>query len=629
MNPTALLSKLTSYLKYQRYLPALGRKETWNETIDRNKEMHLHKYRHILRRNSHLLKEIETAYSYIRDYKILPSMRSMQFGGTAILTKETRMYNCCYVPIKDVVAFRETMFLLLCGTGVGYSVQDHHVGQLPPIYKPIETKEYYISDSIEGWADAVHALIDAYMPTDYRRRYIPVFNGSIIRPKGSLIRSIGSIAPGPENLLECLDMVKEMFEKKVNGSGLAPLEVSDILNIFSECVMAGGVRRSAMICLFSPSNSDVLMAKTGNWFIGTPWRARSNNSAIIIRGSEREKLDFERVWSILSAGGYGEPGIYFSNDREWGTNPCVETALAPHQFCNLTEINGSTVESQDDLNKRVHYATLLGTLQAGYTNFTYLTDRWQKSTKKDALLGVGITGIAHGRLDQYSLADAARQSFHSNFMFSRTLNIKSASRLTCVKPSGTTSLVLGCTSGIHAAHSPYYIRRIRIGKQEPIYQYLATHLPNCVEDEIGATGGGSGVISVPQKIENLAGTAYRNEHVYDFLHRIRHYNQEWVAPGHIHGSNKHNVSATVSVKDDEWNMVKEWLWRYRENYTGIACLPYTNSGYAQMPFEECTKSTYEHMLNNFRGLNLDNVKLKEQGSEISIEPACSGGLCER
>lgn len=621
MSATKLLSNITTHLKYSKITP-LGRKESWSEIVLRNKSMHSIKYGHLLT-VPEFSKRFNKAYEMVLDKKVLPSMRSIQFAGEAIMRNNVRMYNCCYLPINDTKAFREVLYLLLCGTGVGYSVQSHHIEQLPSLVIPQYDREFVIQDSIEGWALALDALINAFTAPGMP---LPLFNYDKIRPKGSLISSIGCAAPGPEPLAHSLREIERVL-RSCPGAHLRSIDVLDIINISSESVLAGGIRRSAMICLFSAEDETMLSAKHGEWWVKTPWRSRSNNSAVIYRGEEEEYTQFRNLWKRLQESKCGEPGVYFSNDstREYGTNPCVETALLPYQFCNLTEINASNVKSQKDFNDRCRAASFLGTLQAGYTDFRFLRRKWQYVTKKDALLGIGLTGIVNGDLDSLNLREGAHNAVEENNYTASLLGINSAARVTCVKPSGTSSLVLGCASGIHAVHSKYYIRHIRLNKDEPLYSFLASKLPDLVEDEYGREGV-SAVLKIPQYVESKS---YRDEPTYTFLERIKRYNMDWVREGHIRGTNKHNVSATISIKEDEWDIVGEWLWHNRDNYTGVACLPYDGGNYKQAPFESCDKNTYFRLLNSLKELDLDQVT--QYGSlprANDVEIACAGGACE-
>lgn len=620
-----ILSQIIAYSKYQRFNPTLGRKETWDETISRNKAMHSKKYQEAIQREPTLQTEIDRAYQLVAEHKILPSMRSMQFAGIPIDKQEARIYNCCYLPITDVISFKEAIYLLLCGTGVGYSVQHHHVAALPPVNHPTGQYRHVIGDSVEGWADAIDALISSYLSTDPAVRE-PVFDGSAVRPAGTVIASIQAPAPGPEPLMRSLDQVREILRLNKPGERLKPIDVMDIINILSECALAGGVRRSAMICLFSPTDSAMLTAKSGNWHQTYPWRSRTNNSAVIYRQDPNARDQFTNLWKTLSEARSGEPGVYFTNDRElnWGTNPCVETALRPYQFCNLTEINASTITSQEDFNERATYAALLGTMQAGYTKFNYLSERWQISTERDALLGIGLTGIAHGCIKNLSEGEAVQCAMVANERIAKILGINVAARVTCVKPSGTTSSLLGCASGIHAIHSPYYIRRVRISKLDPIYGYLVREVPDLIEDEVWNKQT-TAVLSIPIEFDDPH-AAYRDESAITFLERVKRYNRNWVMPGHRSGVNYHNVSATVSIRDGEWAPVGSWLWENRDSYTGIACFPMDNTQYKQTPFEECDKDTFERLGSKMRPLCFDDIL---STTDIDADSsACAGGSCE-
>ena len=465
-----ILSDITVHMKYARYLPDLQRRETWDEIVSRNEQMHIKTY-------PQLKGEINEIYTnYVRTRKVLPSMRSMQFGGKPVEISPNRVYNCAYMPIDSYIAFSESMFLLLGGTGVGYSVQRHHIEQLPEIQQPNKerTRRYLINDSIEGWATAVRDLMECYMGV---RKSSPKFDYSDIRPKGSLLKTSGGKAPGPQPLRECLVKVEGMLQNIPNGSKLSPIQAHDIMCHLADAVLAGGIRRAAMISLFSADDSNMLSCKSGNWWENNPQRGRANNSAVLLR-HRIDKEFFMNVWERIQLSGSGEPGLYFSNDKDWGTNPCCEIALRPFQFCNLTEVNASTVEGQKDLEDRVKAAAFLGTLQAGYTDFHYLRDIWRRTTEKDSLLGVSMTGIASNIVEKLDIESASLQAKLENHRIAKILGINPASRITCVKPAGTTSLVLGSSSGIHAWHDDYYIRRVRVGKNEAIYTTWLKTIPN-------------------------------------------------------------------------------------------------------------------------------------------------------
>jgi ribonucleoside-diphosphate reductase alpha chain len=609
-----ILSDITVYMKYAKYIPDLQRRETWEEIVDRNKNMHLKKY-------PQLKEEIENVYKLVYDKKVLPSMRSMQFAGKPIEISPNRIYNCAYSPVDDWRVFSEVMFLLLGGSGVGFSVQKHHVEQLPEIRKPNQDRgrRWLIADSIEGWADAIKVLVKSYFFGGSRI----IFDFSDIRPKGARLVTSGGKAPGPQPLKECLIKLEGILDSKKDGEKLKPIEVHDMICHIADAVLAGGIRRAALISLFSADDNDMIACKSGNWWEMNPQRGRANNSAVLIR-HKLEKEFFMDLWKKVEASGAGEPGIFLSNDKEWGSNPCCEIGLRANQFCNLCEINVSNIESQDDLNARVRAATFIGTLQAGYTDFHYLRPVWQRTTEKEALIGVGMTGIGSGAILELDMKQAARIVKEENERVAKLLNINKAARTTTVKPSGTSSLILGTSSGIHAWHNDYYIRRIRVGKNEAIYKYLAENHSELVEDEYFRPHD-TAVISVPQKAPN--GSILRTESPIQLLERVKRVYTEWIKTGHRSGSNTHNVSATISVRDHEWNAVGEWMWSERENYTGLSVLPYSDHSYKQAPFEDITKEKYEEMMKYLTGIDLSQIFEDDDDTDLSGEIACGADGC--
>ena len=610
-----ILSDITVHMKYARFLEKKNRRETWDELVRRNMNMHIKKY-------PHLKDEIRKNYKLVFDKKVLPSMRSMQFGGKPIEVTPNRIYNCAYLPIDDWRAFSETMFLLLGGTGVGFSVQKHHVEKLPEIQKPNNnrSRRFLIADSIEGWADAVKALMKNYFQGGSKLR----FDFSDIRAKGTKLITSGGKAPGPQPLKECLLKVQGILDHKENGQKLSTMEVHDIVCHIADAVLAGGIRRAALISLFSAHDEEMLAAKTGNWWEENPQRGRANNSVVLLRHRITKDF-FMSLWDRVKASGSGEPGFYFSNDKDWGANPCCEIALRPYQFCNLVEVNVSDIESQEDYENRCRAATFIGTLQAGYTDFHYLRDIWRRTTEKDALIGVSMTGIASGRVLEMDMAAGANVVMEENKRVAEIIGVKPASRTTTVKPAGTTSLTLGTSSGIHAWHSEYYIRRIRVGKNEPIYQYLSENHPELVEDEYFRPHD-TAVISVPQKAPY--GSITRNESALQLLKRVKRVSSEWVKSGHRNGQNTHNVSATISIKDAEWIDVGEWMWENRVCYNGLSVLPYSDHTYVQAPFEDCSKEKYEKLLENLNKVDLSLIYEEEDDTNLQGELACAGGACE-
>jgi ribonucleoside-diphosphate reductase alpha chain len=611
-----ILSDITVYMKYAKYLPELNRRETWDELVTRNKEMHQKKYPNIA-------DKIDEAYKFVYDKKVLPSMRSMQFGGKPIEISPNRIYNCAYMPIDNIDTFNECMFLLLGGTGVGYSVQKHHVEKLPPVNKPYpkRTKRFLISDSIEGWADAIKLLMKSYLNGKSSKIE---FDYSDIRAKGARLVTSGGKAPGPQPLKECIVKITGILSEKEDGEQLTTLEVHDIICHIADAVLAGGIRRAALISLFSADDNEMISCKSGDWWETNPQRGRANNSACLMRHKITKEF-FLDLWKRVELSGSGEPGIYLNNDKDWGTNPCCEIALRPYQFCNLCEVNVSNIESQEDLNERVKAASFIGTLQAGYTHFHYLRDIWRETTEKEALIGVSMTGIGSGRVLGYDMEEAAKVVKKENIRVAKLIGINKSARTTTVKPAGTTSLTLGTSSGIHAWHNDFYIRRVRVGKNETMYSYLLENHPELIEDDY-FRGHDTAVISIPQK--SPKGSILRTESAFDLLERVKKVATEWVKNGHNSGSNSHNVSATISLKEEDWDLAGEWMWKNREHYNGLSVLPYNGGTYVQAPFEDCTEEEYNKMMKTLSEIDLSKVVESEDETNLSGELACVGGACE-
>ena len=609
----SILSDITTYMKYARHIPEKSRREAWEEIVDRNKAMHLQKF-------PQLKDEIEEVYKMVYAKKVLPSMRSLQFAGKPAEINNARMFNCSFLPVDDFRSFSEAMFLLLSGCGVGFSVQSHHVDKLPEIKIPTREKRYLINDSIEGWADAVHMLMKAYLKGGSR----PRFDFRDIRPKGEQLVTAGGKAPGPEPLKEVLFQVQLILERKQSGEKLTPLECHDILCHLADAVLSGGIRRAALISLFDFDDEEMLTCKFGSWWENSPQRGRANNSAVVMRHKITED-EFMKLWEKVEASNAGEPGFLFSNDKDYGTNPCAEIALRPYQFCNLCEINATDVVDQDDFNARSKAAAFIGTLQASYTDFHYLRDIWKKTTERDALLGVGITGIASGKLDKINLKQGAKAAKDENERVAKLLGINKAARVTTVKPSGTSSLVLGCSSGIHAWHDNYYIRRIRVGKNEAIYTYLSIYHPELVEDDIFKPTQ-QAVISVPQASPSSAIT--RAESTFDLLERTKRFNLEWVRAGHRKGENHNNVSCTINVKQGEWAQVGQWVWDNRDTYNAMSFLPEDLGTYKQAPFESITEEQFEKLSVNLHTIDLRNVVEMADNTNLVDQAACAGNNCE-
>lgn len=612
-----ILSDITVHMKYAKYNPELNRRETWKELVDRNIAMHKKKY-------PNLIDQIDEAYKYVYDKKILPSMRSLQFAGKPIEISPNRLYNCSYLPADHTDCFSEVMFLLLSGCGVGYSVQQHHIKDLPNITKPFvkRTRRFVIGDSIEGWSDAVKVLIKSYLGN--KRTSKILFDYTDIRPKGARLVTSGGKAPGPQPLKECLIKVEGILNAKEDGSTLSSIETHDIICHIADAVLAGGIRRAALISLFSAADDEMISCKSGDWWESNPQRGRANNSAVLMRHKITEDF-FMNLWKRVELSGAGEPGIYLNNDKDWGTNPCCEIALRPFQFCNLCEVNVSDLESQDDFNVRVKAAAFIGTLQAGYTDFHYLREIWKETTEKDALIGVSMTGIGSGAVLDLDMSNAAKIVNKENARVAKLIGINKSARSTTVKPAGTTSLVLGTSSGIHAWHNDYYVRRMRVGKNEAIYTYLSVNHPELIEDEFFRPHD-TAVISVPQKAPE--GSIMRTESPFDTLERVKRVATEWVKPGHRTGSNSHNVSATISLREDEWDEAGKWMWENRNHYNGLSVLPYNGGTYTQAPFEDIDEAKFIEMSKVLSNVDLTKVVELDDNTDLSGELACAGGNCE-
>lgn len=610
------LADITVFNKYAKFLPHKQRRENWTEIVQRNMAMHQERY-------PTLKDDIQMVYEYyVLPKLVLPSMRSLQFGGKPIEMTESRIFNCAYMPAESPKFFSELMFLLLGGTGVGYSVQARHVEKLPEIQEPKSQFEYkyQIQDSIIGWADAIKIVVKAF----FHGGTLPAFDYRDIREKGTDLITTGGKAPGPEPLRKCMENIEKALRSAV-GRKLSPLEVHDIACYVADSVRAGGIRRAAMICLFDRNDEEMLTCKSGTWYESHPARARANNSAVLPRG-EVSQEEFAALMKRVEDSGCGEPGVYWTNNPDWGTNPCCEIALQPYQMCNLTEINAGAITDQPSFNAAARAAAILGTLQAGYTDFHYLNPKWKQACEAEALLGVSMTGIASGTLANLDMAEAARIATEANKAIAAEIGINPASRVTCVKPAGTTSLVLGTSSGVHAWHAPYYIRRQRAGKDEALAQYMQKTVPALVEVDV--TDPNQVVLSFPQKAPE--GAILRHESMMDLLERVKHISKTWVANGHVTGDNIHNVSCTISVKSDEWGVLTQWMWDNRDCYNGISVLPYFgSSAYPQLPFEDITKEQYEALLPYLANIDIGLVT-ENNGDAIDLaaEAACAGGACE-
>lgn len=631
MNSRQLLSEFVIRQHFSRFLPQENRKEDWNDIIDRFLLMLTNRFPDFSNEIS------EVVNSFIRTKKVLPSMRALQFGGEAIEKINNRIFNCCYLPIKDSQSFSESMFLLLGGSGVGFSVQKHHIEEIPHINPSSEKEIFVVEDTIEGWALSIKALVDGYLGT----RSIPEFDFSRIRPEGSELKTSGGIAPGPEPLKIAISKIEDTLKKFKPGDKLTSVACCDIMCYVSEAVFSGGIRRSAMIALFDLNDSEMMNFKSYENIMYNPQRWKVNISAVVDRKTITEEM-FKSIWKITEKNGSGEPGIFLTNDKEMGVNPCGEASLLPYQFCNLTEINMTAVTSEEDFFKFCEAAAIIGTIQASFTDFNpnILRSEWKKNTEKDSLLGVSMTGILSRGVLSLPLEKGAQIVLKTNEEWAKKLGINVASRTTMVKPAGTTSCVLGTSSGIHPWYSSEgYIRRVTVKTNEPIYNVLKTYFSELIEHSnqniVTRETYGSEVdtervwMCFPIDVPEDAIT--QDIELIDFLNIVKHVFQHWVLPGHRDGKNTHNISCTVHVKEGEWESFVKWLWENIEYYNGITAYPYNSNVYQHLPFEKTTRERFEEMkgsLNNTNFPGFRNVYENTHNNMSKHSLACSSGSCE-
>jgi len=582
------LSQSKFYESYSRFKEDDSNYETWDEAVDRVVNMHKDYYGDSEELRPYL-EEARTAY---KEQRVLAAQRSLQFGGEQLLKHQMRMYNCTSSYADRPAFFGEYFYILLCGAGAGFSVQKHHVDRLPKIQiRNKQAKGYVVEDSIEGWASALDVLMSSYFVDggkhpEYAGRRV-FFDLTQIRPRGAKI-SGGFKAPGPDGLRRALDRIEHILQGIVLDSkdpiALKPIHVYDISMHAADAVLSGGVRRSATICLFSPDDYDMMNAKTGNWFIDNPQRGRSNNSAVIVR----DEVTREQFATIMkSVKEFGEPGFYFVESKEHTTNPCVEIGMYPQidgesgwQGCNLTEINGGMCDTEENFYKACRAGAIFGTLQAGYTDFKFVGESAKRIFDREALLGVSITGWMNNPkilFNQKILEKGAEIVKQVNKEVAAVLGINSAARTTCVKPSGNASVLLRTASGIHAEHSPMYIRNVQMNKDSEIAQAIKATNPYMVEDSVWSSGGTDWVISFP--IIPKDGSMFKDDLIgVKHLELVSKAQKHWVLAGRndelcADEGLSHNVSNTIIV--DDWDEVEEYVFNNRDSFAGISFLPMT------------------------------------------------------
>lgn len=640
--------------RYARWLPDQNRRETWEETVDRF--MGNLVAPKVLSGNAET--DVMPIYDEIRNailnLDIMPSMRAMMTAGKAADRDNTCIYNCSYLPVDDPKSFDEAMFILLCGTGVGFSVERQYISKLPEVPEKLFESETVIAvkDSKEGWAKAYRQLLAMLWAGE-----VPKWDVSKVRPAGAKLKTFGGRASGPDPLVDLFKFTIAVF-RKAQGRKLTSIECHDIMCKIGEVVVVGGVRRSAMISLSNLSDDRMRHAKSGQWWQDQAQRALANNSVAYTDKPDAES--FMREWLALVESKSGERGIFNRNaskaqaakngrrDAEWdfGTNPCSEIILRPYQFCNLSEVVVRADDTIETLARKVELATILGTIQSTYTHFPYLRKVWRDNTEAERLLGVSLTGImdsnlmggngwtvthhgeefssdaakSFGEYDLEDALDALRQTaITTNAEWAKKLGIQQSTAITCVKPSGTVSQLVDSASGIHARHSEYYIRTVRGDNKDPLTQFMKdAGIPNepCVMKP-----GTTTVFSFPQKSPN--GAITRNDMTaIEQLELWLTYQRHWC---------EHKPSVTVTVRDDEWIEVGAWVFKHFDEVSGISFLPHSDHSYKQAPYQECTKEEYEAMLDKMpKVIDWSDLRFyeTEDGTSGSQTMACSSGACE-
>lgn len=645
-----VLEELSNYIitsKYARYREDLKRRETWEEAVSRVEDMHLKHYAHL---GTDVEREIRWAFDFVRDKRVVPSMRSLQFGGKAVEAHNARIYNCAVRHLDSVRGFAEIFYLLLCGCGVGVGLTNRHLSKLPELvaetYKSGEPLVYSIQDTIEGWGDALEILIKSFVKGNEFSSKEIVFDYSLIRPKGAKLKTGGGKAPGPMPLKRTLDDIRHLLSELVRHgeSHIRTIHAYDIIMFAADAVLSGGVRRSAVSIVFDKDDEEMLHAKTGDWFVENPQRGRSNNSVLLLRDKVTQE-DFDYI--IKRTKQWGEPGFVFANHPDTLFNPCFEVSFIPIteegetgiQFCNLSSINGSRIESVKDFMECARAATIIGTLQAGYTNFPYLSKEAKELTESEALLGVSIIAMMEKPeilLDPIWQKEAAKVVVNTNRDFAAKLGIRQAARATVVKPDGTCALALGTmSSGIHPAHAPKMFRRVQANKNDIVYQFFKMHNPHLCEDSIFSRNGTDDVITFPVTVPKGAMVKADLDAI-KHLEIIKSTQQNWVLSGTTEANTRdvaHNVSCTVQVREDEWSKVAKYLYENREFFAAVSLLAATgDKDYAQSPMEAVVTAADESKFffdeQAFEPVDYTLLPELDDFTDLQGEIACSGGKCE-
>jgi ribonucleoside-triphosphate reductase len=612
--------------RYARWLDKEGRRETWGETVSRFMENIVHP----VTGADTYIKDIEEA---ILSLEVMPSMRSLMTAGPAAMRDNISMYNCSYIAVDNIVSFDEAMHVLMCGTGVGFSVERQYVQKLPEVPELFDSEtNIVVKDSKEGWAKALRQVIALLYSGE-----IPTWDVSRVRPAGARLKTFGGRASGPAPLVDLFNFVIRTFREAQNRK-LSSIECHDIMCKIGEVVVVGGVRRSAMISLSNLSDDRMRHAKSGSWWDNNPHRALANNS--VSYSEKPDSLSFMREWMALVESGSGERGIFnreaakkqaAKNGRrdpnhEFGTNPCSEIILRSGQVCNLTECVVRATDDIESLEKKVRIATILGTIQSTYTKFPYLRKMWQRNTEEERLLGVSITGIMDNPLLTTKNAGLEKTLEHlksiavaTNAEWAERLGIPVSTAITCVKPSGTVSQLVNSASGIHARHSPYYIRTVRGDNKDPLTQFMIDQgIPNAPDvmkpDQ-------TTVFSFPQKAPDGA-VCTKDTTAIEQLEMWLMYQRHWC---------EHKPSVTINVRSDEWFEVGAFVYKYFDEMSGVSFLPFNEHTYQQAPYQDCGKHDYHELLSLMpKKINWEDLANyeKEDNTAGSQTLACSGDSCE-
>jgi len=612
--------------RYARFVDEKHRRETWAETVNRYVE-YVFSRTPAIQGNTELKNEI---FDAIHNLDLMPSMRAMMTAGKSADRDNTCVYNCSYLPVDDPKSFDEAMFILLCGTGVGFSVESKYINQLPEVPEKLFESDHTISvhDSKEGWAKSLRLLLANLWAGE-----IPKWDVSNVRPAGARLKTFGGRASGPEPLVDLFNFTVSIF-KHAQGRRLHSLECHDLMCKIGEVVVVGGVRRSAMISLSDLDDERIRHAKAGPWWDTAPHRALANNSAVYNETPTVGK--FMEEWLSLYNSHSGERGIFnreaakktvakYGNrdtDYDFGTNPCSEIVLRPYQFCNLTEAVVRHDDTKDTLLRKVRIAAILGTIQSTFTKFPYLRKVWQRNTEEERLLGVSLTGIYDNPLlttqgDKLNglLTELREEARRANEEFAELLGIPKSAAITCVKPSGTVSQLVDSASGIHPRHAKYYIRRVRGDKKDPLTQFLIEQgIPNeaCVYKPDQTV-----VFSFPQKAP--AGIVRADVTPISHLELWLTYQRHWC---------EHKPSVTISVEEKDWPSVGAWTWDHFDEISGVSYLPYDGGTYRQAPYEECSQEDYEKLKASIPHINWEDFKENTDNVEGAQQLACTAGACE-